>query len=552
MTMIAAPSVIMRNGGGVKDPRPVKDRSFQSKAQQTIMLYLSTHAYPGLLTPKTLVTPTVKDFQTIFKFLYMKLDPKYKYGKKFEDDALQILRGVKYPYVGNISKSQLFSAGSMSAWPILLAMLLWLVELIECVDMMEQREESMVDDRAKESNQFIDRVFFDYLAQAYPVWLDSGDEPAELEQSLAAQFELKNEHLTQEAKDVEDQLQIARAELKALRESESPLRQLERRRVEQIGDVSRFEKYIRKLESLNKKIMDLVARNTEKLEASQVEKLALEKEIAEVRLTVDAQQISTEDVDRMTAERNQLQSVMDGIQEKIKEASDDVNDKGMRLQRVLDTVDDHVQDYAAKAYGLGFIGSSRKRGDEDPLGGAEIELAVDKNANDKSKVTSVDLRHTVRPALQRACDALTSQWHATETAVIRLREERDQLADSRMELEVRVEEMDKQVARHNTEYQELRRINMMETQTSAKQIEQLEGRIQSLQSDISKGQLQSEAAISHAEAERNSVLLGCRMRRNEIDEDVVATLENAAQMKKHTEEKLKELLQLVIEEQEAS
>ncbi|ORX68289.1 hypothetical protein DL89DRAFT_268799 [Linderina pennispora] len=459
----------MRNGGGVKDPRPVKDRSFQSKAQQTIMLYLSTHAYPGLLTPKTLVAPTVKDFQTNLQVPVHEAGSKVQVREKFEDDALQILRGVKYP------KSQLFSAGSMSAWPILLAMLLWLVELIECVDMMEQREESMVDDGAKESK---------------PIYRPG-----------AAQFELKNEHLTQEAKDVEDQLQIARAELKALRESESPLRQLERRRVEQIGDVSR---------------------NTEKLEASQVEKLALEKEIAEVRLTVDAQQISTEDVDRMTAERNQLQSVMDGVQEKIREASDDVNDKGMRLQRVLDTVDEHVQDYAAKAYR------------------AWIELAVDKNANDKSKVTS------------RACDTLTSQWHATETAVIRLREERDQLADLRMELEVRVEEMDKQVARHNTEYQELRRINMMETQTSAKQIEQLEGRIQSLQSDISKGQLQSEAAISHAEAERNSVLLGCRMRRNEIDEDVVATLENAAQMKKHTEEKLKELLQLVIEEQEAS
>ncbi|KAJ1949456.1 kinetochore-associated Ndc80 complex subunit ndc80 [Linderina macrospora] len=551
-TIIAAPTTIMRNGSGVRDPRPLKNRAFQSKAQQTILDYLSTHAYPGLLTPKTLVTPTVKDFQAIFKFLYMKLDPKYMYGAKFEDDALQILRGVKYPYVGNISKSQLFSAGSMSAWPSLMAMLLWLVELIESVELMAQQEESKMDDETGESSQFVDRVFFDYLAQAYPVWLDSGDEPPELEQSLAAQFEQKNEHLTQAAKDIEGQLEIARAELKALKENESPLRQLERSRVSMIKDKSKFEQLTRKLERKNQQMMDSVTRNTEKLEAAQVEKLGLEKEIAEVKVIVDAQQISTEDVDRMTAERNQLQEVLDGVQEKLKEATDDFNDKGMRLQRVLDTVDEHVLEYAAKAQGLGFIGGSRKRGDEDPLGGAEIELTVDKSANDKHNVASVDLRGTVRPALQRACDVLTSQWHATETEVIKLREKRDQLADSRMELEVRVEEMDKQVSRHNAEYLELRETIMLETQTSTKQIELLEASILGMQRDMSKGQLQSEAAVRHAETERNSVLLGCRMRRNEIDEDVVATLEGVAQMKRHTQEKLRELLQLVAETQEES
>ncbi|KAJ2024162.1 hypothetical protein GGI06_001111, partial [Coemansia sp. S85] len=163
-TTLGVPGTATR-GGGPKDPRPVKERGFQAKAQQRIMNFLSTRAYPGMLTPKTLAMPTVKDFQTIFRFLYAQLDGRYVYQGKFEDDVLAILRGIHYPYVGNISKSHIYSAGSMSTWPGLLAMLLWLVELIECVGLMNQTNDVS---ELKDSALFVDRVFFDYLSLAYP------------------------------------------------------------------------------------------------------------------------------------------------------------------------------------------------------------------------------------------------------------------------------------------------------------------------------------------------------------------------------------------------
>ncbi|KAJ2879042.1 kinetochore-associated Ndc80 complex subunit ndc80, partial [Coemansia aciculifera] len=65
-TTLGVPGTVTR-GGGPKDPRPIKERGFQAKAQQRIMNYLSTHGYPGMLAPKTLSMPTVKDFQTIFR-----------------------------------------------------------------------------------------------------------------------------------------------------------------------------------------------------------------------------------------------------------------------------------------------------------------------------------------------------------------------------------------------------------------------------------------------------------------------------------------------------
>ncbi|KAJ2610379.1 kinetochore-associated Ndc80 complex subunit ndc80, partial [Coemansia sp. RSA 1804] len=573
---IGVPGTISRGGSAIKDPRPVKDRHFMAKAQQRIMQYLSTHAYPDTLTPKTLSTPTAKDFQTIFKFLYAQLDPRYMFQKKLDEEVLGVLRGIHYPYVGNISKSHIHSAGSMTTWPGLLAMILWLVELIECVTQMNPQNVDVNDPEFKDSAQFVDRVFFDYLSRAYPVWLDSGDEPAELEAGLAQQFDQKNASLIQEIADVERQLANAKTELDALLGNESPLVQLERERVEQIADREKVEKYIQRLENRHQRMADYVGNQRQQHDAAQVEQMALEKEKADVQEIVDAQQISTEDVDRMNSEHNQLLETLNGVQAKLKEVVKEVWDREMKLQRVLDNVENLSQEYSSKAHKLGFIGTRKnpmsaaaallgksddgedavmsedgagqglpESAKDDPLGGTDIELFIDTRTEERQKITSVDLRRDVRPALQRACDVFASQLHATQTAVLRLRENIDQLSEARMEKEGRVEDMDKQVKRHNQRYAELRGIIMAETRASTAQIEQLEADIAAMRRDISQGELQSKAALAHAEAEWESVQRGCRLRRGEINEDIVAVLEDAMQTMGHAQTRLQELQQFV-------
>ncbi|KAJ2548828.1 hypothetical protein GGH95_006362 [Coemansia sp. RSA 1836] len=62
--------------------------------------------------------------------------------------------------------------------------------------------------------------------------------------------------------------------------------------------------------------------------------------------------------------------------------------------------------------------------------------------------------------------------------------------------------------------------------------------------DIAQGELQSKAALAHADAEWESVQRGCRLRRAEIEEDVVSVVEDVVHMKTHAEARLRELLQL--------
>ncbi len=87
------------------------------------------HRCPIPLVPKTFTSPTTKDFQSIFRFLVQELiDPGMVWTKKFEDDAINLLKDLRYPAMETIGRTGLGAPGGRD-WPPLLAMLNWMVEL---------------------------------------------------------------------------------------------------------------------------------------------------------------------------------------------------------------------------------------------------------------------------------------------------------------------------------------------------------------------------------------------------------------------------------------
>lgn len=83
-----------------------------------------------MLGPRTLSQPTTKEFQQLFRFLISELlDPGMQWSKKFEEDAISVLKDLRYPAMDMIGKTALGAPGTGMNWPALLAMLHWLVEL---------------------------------------------------------------------------------------------------------------------------------------------------------------------------------------------------------------------------------------------------------------------------------------------------------------------------------------------------------------------------------------------------------------------------------------
>lgn len=116
--------------GAIKDPRPIRDRTFQSDCHANIQEFLARRKVQLALTPKWLSSPTQRDFQNVFRFLADELvGPGFPWGKKFEDDCLAIMRDLRYPVMDAVGKTALTAPGSPNAWPNVLAMLNWMVDL---------------------------------------------------------------------------------------------------------------------------------------------------------------------------------------------------------------------------------------------------------------------------------------------------------------------------------------------------------------------------------------------------------------------------------------
>ena len=116
----------------IKDNRPIRDKQFQILEQKQILKFLTDGQFPGTITMKTLQSPTSKDFQSVFRWLFEILDPCYvlcKGNKKFDDEIIPTLKYHRYPAADQINIKWMQAVGSMHAWPSMLAVLHWMTLL---------------------------------------------------------------------------------------------------------------------------------------------------------------------------------------------------------------------------------------------------------------------------------------------------------------------------------------------------------------------------------------------------------------------------------------
>jgi len=71
-----------------------------------------------------------------FKHLYCQFDPNHKISQKIAEEIPKILKSLKYPFT--ISKSAMFSIGSLHSWPPLLGALHWMVDLIKVYSFLQR------------------------------------------------------------------------------------------------------------------------------------------------------------------------------------------------------------------------------------------------------------------------------------------------------------------------------------------------------------------------------------------------------------------------------
>ncbi|KAI7114862.1 HEC/Ndc80p family protein-like protein, partial [Hortaea werneckii] len=330
-----------------------------------------------------MTSPTQKDFNLMFHFLYHCIDPSYRFQKNIDAEVPPLLKQLRYPFEKNISKSQLAAVGGNN-WSTFLGLLHWMMNLAK---MMEQYSTGVYDSACEESGYDVaaDRITFNFLSDAYKEWLsieDDDDDEAEAERriqphvdAMAAKFEAANQSNLEQVKMLEAESKALQDQIDELSKSAPKLAKLDETIKVLEEDKGKFEQYNQSMEAKVEKYLhraDLLQQEIEKCEA-ELQEATSERD--ELQRKVDEQGLSVQDIDRMNTERDRLQRGVESTQQKLEESKDRCNKKEFETAAKLEELETVIERYNRIGYQIGIIPTTAPHAQ-----GQDLELRLTLNS----------------------------------------------------------------------------------------------------------------------------------------------------------------------------
>ncbi|GAB1729611.1 hypothetical protein NU195Hw_g837t1 [Hortaea werneckii] len=370
-----------------QDPRRLRDPNTRAVMGQELMEFLAQRNFEmemkHTLTHKTMTSPTQKDFNLMFHFLYHCIDPSYRFQKNIDAEVPPLLKQLRYPFEKNISKSQLAAVGGNN-WSTFLGLLHWMMNLAK---MMEQYSTGVYDSACEESGYDVaaDRITFNFLSDAYKEWLsieDDDDDEAEAQRriqphvdAMAAKFEAANQSNLEQVKMLEAESKALQDQIDELSKSAPKLAKLDETIKVLEEDKGKFEQYNQSMEAKVEKYLhraDLLQQEIEKCEA-ELQEATSERD--ELQRKVDEQGLSVQDIDRMNTERDRLQRGVESTQQKLEESKDRCNKKESETAAKLEELETVIERYNRIGYQIGIIPTTAPHAQ-----GQDLELRLTLNS----------------------------------------------------------------------------------------------------------------------------------------------------------------------------
>ena len=334
-----------------------------------------------VLSQNVMKSPTQKDFNYMFQWIYHQIDPSHRFQKNIDQEVPPILKQLRYPFERSITKSQIAAVGGQN-WSTFLGLLHWMMQLAQ---MLEGYTSGKYEDACAEAGLDVsgDRIIFDFLSHAYQDWLamdeDMGDEDAERVlaphiEGMAKAFERSNSKYVSELEMLEAENARLLKEIEDMEKSTPDPAELDYNYKIMAEDKIKFEEYntlalqrSEKYESRVQVLQEELSKLEEELREAEDERKGLQK-------SVDAQGISMQDIDRMTSERERLQKGIETASQRLEELKARVADKESEASAKLDELERMVDHYNTLAYQIALIPATAANAK-----GGEYELHVTVN-----------------------------------------------------------------------------------------------------------------------------------------------------------------------------
>lgn len=384
------------------DPRPWRDPNYRNKVGQDLLDYLTRNNFElemkRSLSQKSMTSPTQKDFEAIFQWLYRRIDPAYRFMKSIDFEGPAILKQLRYPFENKVSKSQWAAVGGQN-WSSFLGMLQWMMQLTQ---MMDQYEAGEYDVACAEAGVDVsgDRIIFRFLSGAYRDWLQVGDEDDDEDadklliphvEAMAAEFERGNQKYAEEMKILEAENEVLKQQMAEAEAGAPDLAKLEKHFKILEDDKRKFEEYntnvegkVEKYEQRNKFLLEEIERTESELKEAEQEKANLQD-------SVDRQGITVQDIDRMNTERDRLQKGLEASTSKLEEVKRKATERETDASRSLEELERVIEKYNSLCYQNALVPSTAANAKGQDF---ELHLNIDSTPNFSSSQLGSSQRGT--------------------------------------------------------------------------------------------------------------------------------------------------------------
>ncbi|KAH9822067.1 putative kinetochore protein ndc80 [Teratosphaeria destructans] len=368
------------------DPRRLRDRTTQAVMGQELGDFLTERNFEletkYNLSPKCMTSPTQKDFNMMFTFLYKCIDPSYRLQKSIDAEVPPLLKQIRYPFEKSITKSHLVAVGGNN-WPTFLGLLHWMMNLAK---MMDNYSTGVYDEACIEAGFDVtpDRITFQFLSDAYREWLSIDDDDDDEEESqkriqshieaMQARFAQANEANLEHVRMLEAESKALQEQIDELAKSAPMLAKLDETIKVLEEDRVKFENYNASMDSKVDKYMHRQELLQQEIERCEAEMQEADHEREELQRKVDERGLSIQDIDRMHSERERLQKGVETTAARLEESKERTAKKEAETSAKLDELESLVERYNRLGYQIGVIPSTASNAH-----GNEYELRLNVN-----------------------------------------------------------------------------------------------------------------------------------------------------------------------------
>ncbi|OAA51008.1 HEC/Ndc80p family protein [Beauveria brongniartii RCEF 3172] len=571
--------------GVPRDPRSLKDRAFQARVGQELMEYMMQNNFElemkHVLSPNVMKSPTQKDFNYMFQWLYHRIDPSHRFQKNIDQEVPPILKQLRYPFERSITKSQIAAVGGQN-WSTFLGLLYWMMQLAQMLDGYVARsyDYACMDAGVDVSG---DHIIFDFLSSAYRDWLamdeDIRDEDAEKVlaphvASMAQAFDRTNGRYTSELEMLEAENARLLKEIADLEKSTPDPAILDDHFKIMEEDKVKFEDYNHLAIQRSQKYESRIQILQEELEKLNDELKEADGERRGLQKSVDALGISMQDIDRMTSEKERLQKGIESASLRLDEIKKKVADKEAEASQKLDDLEDQVEKYNSLAYQIAllpstaanakgkdyelrltvndssdftssnFYGNNAKSGLTDRL------LADSTSGYQPSQVVNVDVRGQARTRFQSLRKEISERRSTAMDTMIKDHDLLDGIKEAIEDKRSEVEALNHRVRAAEEEYEGMREVTTAQKMASDTQIEKMERDLSRMRAGLTESVQLLEQREMNTTIEYEQLVLKANSLREELHTEIDRMLNDVIKFKIHIQKNLDDYEGFVADELE--